>query len=88
MVVVVCRAVVNINVFVFVHVCRDRHVPELLRRRGGATESFQAAASPGRHDRRSGVGHRQERPVVPSAVHPPRSPAHAAVAHPTCQVNI
>ncbi|XP_035473916.2 estrogen receptor 2a isoform X2 [Scophthalmus maximus] len=63
----------------------SRHVPQLLRGQRGAAESLQAASPPGRRDGRSGVGHRQDRPHLPPAVHPPRAPAHAALAHPPRQ---
>ncbi|CAF90265.1 unnamed protein product, partial [Tetraodon nigroviridis] len=59
-----------------------QHVPQLVAGRRGAAESQQAAAPPGRGDGRSGVGHRQNGPHVPGAVHPPGSSAHVALTHP------
>uniref|UniRef100_A0A3Q2PNM7 Estrogen receptor 2a n=1 Tax=Fundulus heteroclitus TaxID=8078 RepID=A0A3Q2PNM7_FUNHE len=65
--------------------CLSRHVPELIRGHGGAAEPLQAAAPPGRRDGRSGVGHRQKRPYLPPAVHPPGPSPYAALTHPPCQ---
>lgn len=61
-------------------------MPQFLRLQRGPAEPVQAAAPPGRYDGRSGVGHRQNRPHLPAAVHSPGSPAHAAFTYPSCQV--
>lgn len=67
-------------------ICITRHVPQFLRGQRGAPESHQAAAPSGCRDWCSGVGHRQNRPHLPPAVHPPCPPAHAALTHPPFKV--
>ncbi|XP_028996426.1 estrogen receptor 2a isoform X2 [Betta splendens] len=62
-----------------------QHVPGLHGGQRGAAEPLQAAASAGCCDGRSGVGHRQDGPHLPPAVHAPRPPAHAALSHPPPQ---
>lgn len=64
----------------------SRHVPRLFWGQRWAAEPLQAAA-PSRHrDRRPRVGHRQNGPHVPPAVHPLGPLTHAALAYPTRQV--
>lgn len=63
-----------------------RHVPEFVGGRRGAAEPVKAAVYAGLGDGCSGVGHLQDGPELPAALHQTSSSAHAALPYKAPQV--
>lgn len=74
------------------HLCKPalvrhcRHVPEFVGGRRGAAEPVEAAVSAGLGDGCSGLGHLEDGPELPAALHQTSPSAHAALAYKACQV--
>lgn len=63
-----------------------RHVSEFGGGRRGAAEPVEAAVSAGLGDGCSGLGHLEDGPELPAALHQTSPSAHAALAYKACQV--